>query len=228
MPIQSSPILYIGIITKRENQRKKPQKQPKNERKKKDYDRDNGLPNLGLNAKLFRRAASSFARRFTPDDGPPSSTLETRLELDSMDENKPWFVCLGGQVCCVSLKKPGVAGDMAEKSKLKLKLYSESSLYLFVLEEGLALIGVFGALEVLFSLTLLLGLMRLKSSMVSSKSVGARERRVEVLLLWPMDDDNDDDEDVDDVKEPLTLARARGCILFLRLAPPRGMMVLST
>lgn len=92
----------------------------------------------------------------------------------------------------------------------------------------MALVGVFGVIEVLFSLTLLLGLMRLKSSMVSSKSVGARERRVEVLLLWPIDDDNDDDEDVDDVKEPLTLAKARGCILFLRLAPPRGMMVLST
>lgn len=151
--------------------------------------------------------------------------------LDNMDENKPWFVCLGGQVCCVSRRKPGVAGDIAEKSKLKLKLYSvsSSSSSLLLLEGVLALVGVFGAFEVLFSLTLLLGLMRLKSSIVSSKSVRARERRLEVMLPWPIDEDNEEeDEDVDDVNEPLTLAKARGCMLFLRLAPPRGMMVLST
>lgn len=95
-----------------------------------------------------------------------------------------------------------------------------------MLEGGLALVGVLG---VLCSLTLLLGLMRRKSCIVSSRSVGWRERRLEVLLPWPMDDDiEEEDDDVDDVKEPLTLAKARGCILFLRLAPPRGMMVLST
>lgn len=148
-----------------------------------------------------------------------------------MEENKPWFDSFGGQVCCVSRMKPGVAGDMAEKSKLKLKLYSESasspSALMILLEGVLALVGVLGA--VLCSLTLLLGLMRRKSCIVSSRSVGARERRFEVLLPWPMDDDSEDeDEDVDDCREPLTLAKARGCMLFLRLAPPRGMMVLST
>jgi hypothetical protein len=118
---------------------------------------------------------------------------------------------------------------MAEKSKLKLKLYSECSSSSLLLEGVLTLVGVLGAVGVLFSLTLLLGLMRLKSSMVSSRSVGCRDRRLKVLLLWPMDDDNEEEvEDVDDCKDPLTLARARGCMLFLRLAPPRGMMVLST
>jgi hypothetical protein len=57
----------------------------------------------------------------------------------------------------------------------------------------------------------LLGLMRMKSCIVS-KSAGIRDRR-------PL---------TDDVNDPLTLARARGSMLFLRLAPPRGMMELST
>lgn len=197
-------------------------------RERKIYERDNGLPKRGLNARLFRLAASSFARRFAPDEDPSeSSRLNPRLESDSMEEKRPWFDCLGGQVCCVSRRKPGVAGDMAEKSKLKLKLYSESSSssVLFFLEGVLALVGVLG----LCSLTLLLGLMRRKFSIVSSRLAGCPERRFNVLLPWPIDDDNDEeDEDVDDCREPLTLARARGCMLFLRLAPPRGMIVLST
>ncbi len=71
----------------------------------------------------------------------------------------------------------------------------------------MALVGVLGVLS---SLTLLLGLMRRKSCAVSSRSVGWRERRFEVLLPWPIDDDNeeeDDNDDADDCKDPLTLAK---------------------
>lgn len=96
---------------------------------------------------------------------------------------------------------------MAEKSKLK------------VYEGSPPGVGVLGASGILLRNdspaagggVLGLGLMRLKFSTVPSHSVELRD----VRLL------------VDD-KDPLKFARARGCMLFLRLAPPRGMMVLST
>lgn len=93
---------------------------------------------------------------------------------------------------------------MAEKSKLKLYELSPPG------------VGVLGASGILLTNdsgggVLGLGLMRLKFSTVPSHSVEVRDGR---LLV--------------DDKEPLTFASARGCMLFLRLAPPRGMMVLST
>lgn len=101
---------------------------------------------------------------------------------------------------------------MAEKSKLKV--YEE-------LSPSPPGVGVFGASGILLRNdspavgggVLGLGLMRLKFSTVPSHSVELRDVR---LLVD------------DDCKEPLTFANARGCMLFLRLAPPRGMMVLST
>ena len=58
---------------------------------------------------------------------------------------------------------------------------------------------------------------------MSSQSGESWERRVDVLLVEE-DREADDEED----KKPFTLANARGCMLLRRLAPPRGMMVLST
>lgn len=118
---------------------------------------------------------------------------------------------------------------MVEKSNSKLKLYSASSAS-EVLDLGLRLVGVLGTLGTLLSMP---GLIRLRSSTVSSQSVGSLDWRFE-LLLWPpvleddKDDDDDEEDDVDDFKEPFTFANARGCMLFLLFAPPRGMMVLST
>lgn len=83
--------------------------------------------------------------------------------------------------------------------------------------------------ELLMLLTLLLGLMRLKSSIVSSISAAVFDRRVKPIeLLNPFDEDNEDDDEEGEKIVPFTLAKARGCILFLLLAPPRGMIVLST
>jgi hypothetical protein len=99
---------------------------------------------------------------------------------------------------------------MAEKSKLKVYELSPPP--------GVGVLGASGILlrndsPAAGGGVLGLGLMRLKFSTVPSHSVELRDGR---LLV---DDDSND---------PLTFASALGCMLFLRLAPPRGMMVLST